>query len=66
MIEPSFLIAVYRIIGRIHIQNDLERRLFMGLQKMIYKQPIDLRIIPTNLFVRVCAEGSSSGELQPI
>src|SRR5213594_982039 len=56
MIEPPFLVAVYRIVGGIRIQNDLQWWLFVRLQKMIHKQTVDRRVVPANLLVRIGAE----------
>src|SRR2546430_13660191 len=65
VIEPPLLVAVYRIVGGIRVQNDLQGRLLMRLQKMIDEQTIDRRVLPANLLVRVGAERTGGGELQP-
>src|SRR6185437_13583864 len=61
--EPSFLLAVQRIIGRIEIEDDLARRLLMRLQEQLDQQPLDRNRIVADL---VIACRLQPAQLQPV
>ena len=53
MEETALLLAVQRVVRRVKIQNDLFRRLLMGLEKQIRQQPVDALGIGQDLLVAI-------------
>ena len=49
--EPSFLVPVHRVIGRIEIEDDLVRRLPVRFHKQVDQKPLDGDRILANLVV---------------
>ena len=47
--ETPFLVPVHWIVGRIHVQNDLDRRRLMGFQEDLHQQRIHRRELATIL-----------------
>src|SRR5947209_4574444 len=66
MEEPSFLMSVNRIIGRIQIENDLKWRSLVRVHEMIDHQPIDRFRLHHDLLVPVPGEFHILQHLGPI
>jgi hypothetical protein len=61
--EPTFLMAVQRVVGRVEIEGDLLGRLGMRLQEQIDEQPLDRRPVVADL---VIARGFRPAQFQPV
>src|SRR5450755_3500294 len=61
---PALLLAVERIVGGVEVDLDAYRRLAMGVEKDIDKQPLDRRAVVIELVVPVLAD--LVGMLQPV
>src|SRR5205807_2980367 len=61
--EPSLLVPVHRVIGRIKIENNLPRRSLVRLQKQVDQKTLDRNRILTNL---VIARRLQPAQLQPV
>ena len=61
---PTLLLAVERIVGGVEVDLDADRRLAMGIEKDIDKQPLDRRAVVIELVVPVLAD--LVGMLQPV
>ena len=66
MEEPSFLMSVNRIVGRIQVQNDLKRRSVLRIQEMVDHQPIDPFWIHHHLLVPFARSGIGACQFQSI
>ena len=60
----ALLLAVERIIGGVEVDHDADRRLAMGVEKDVDKQPLDRRAVVIELVVPVLAD--LVGMLQPV
>src|ERR1700704_3562489 len=60
----ALLLAIERIIGGVEVDLDADRRLAMGVEKDIDKQPLDRRAVVVELVVPVLAD--LVGMLQPV
>ncbi len=61
--EPSFLLAVHRIVGRIEVEDDLVRRLIVRLQEQLHEQLLDRDRIVADL---VIARRLQPAQLEPV
>src|SRR5450631_4271032 len=60
----ALLLAVKRIVGGVEVDLDADRRLAMGVEKDVDKQPLDRRAVMVELVVPVLAD--LVGMLQPV
>src|SRR5437899_12870193 len=61
--EPSLLLPVHRIVGRIKIENDLARRALVRLQEQVDQKPLDGDRTVADL---VIARRLQPAQLQPV
>jgi hypothetical protein len=61
--EPTLLLPVQRVIGRIKIKDDLLRRSPVRLQEQVHEKPPDGHGVVTDL---VIARRLQSAQLQPV
>ena len=66
MKEPPFLMSMNRIIGRIHIQNDLRLRPRMRIEKLMDHHLINRFRIHHDLLIALGCAGIGLGQFQPI
>ena len=64
--EPSFLVAMDRIVGGIQVQNDLRGLRFVGRDKRVDHPPVDLVAIHGDLLVPLLAIDLLCGQFQPV
>ena len=66
MEEPTFLIAMHRVVGGIHIQYYLRRRSSLDIQKQIDQQRVDQSAIGDYLLVATTLRRCRIPQLQAI
>jgi hypothetical protein len=64
--EPTFLLAVERVVGGVEIEDDLFERLFVGLEESVHEEPVHHLHVHLDLFVALVRRGFGGGELEPV
>ena len=49
--EPTFLLAMQRVVGAVEVQDDLRRCFAVGLEKHLHQHPVYRRGVQRNLLV---------------
>ena len=64
--EATLLVAVYRVVGRVEVEDDLLQRLGVGAEKVLDEPALDPVVVVADLLVALVGADDRCSELEPV